>query len=76
MSKLPQVAGSRLVRALGRAGFVELHGKGSHVMLVHKDDATRVAVVPVHKGKTLPPGTLRAILRGARLSVEELRELL
>jgi len=42
-------------------------------MLVHGEDPTRVAVVPVHKGRALPPGTLRAIPPGARLSVEELR---
>lgn len=76
MSALPQVNGARLVRALGRAGFVEGHRKGSHVMMVHGTDATRIAVVPVHKGKDIPPGTLRAILKGARLDVDELRALL
>jgi predicted RNA binding protein YcfA (HicA-like mRNA interferase family) len=45
-------------------------------MLVHGRDAARVAVVPVHKGKTLPTGTLRAILKGAGLSADELRALL
>jgi predicted RNA binding protein YcfA (HicA-like mRNA interferase family) len=76
VSKLPQVSGTRLVRALGRAGFREVHRRGSHVMLVHRSDATRIAVVPMHKGKTLPPGTLRAILKGARVALEELRALL
>ena len=76
MNALPQLSGSRLVRALRRAGFIEIHRKGSHAMLVHRDDEARVAVVPVHKGKAIPPGTLRAILRGARLSVEQLRDLL
>ena len=32
--------------------------------------------VPVHKGKIVPPGTLRAILRDAEISVEEFRKLL
>lgn len=45
-------------------------------MLIHRKDPTRVAVVPVHKGKVLPLGTLRAILKGARLAGEELRDLL
>jgi len=45
-------------------------------MLIHNEDPSRVAVVPVHRGASLPPGTLRAILRGARLTVEQLRELL
>lgn len=74
--KLPQVSGARVVRALARAGFHEIHQKGSHAMLVHRDDPSRVAVVPVHKGRSLPPGTLRAILRGARVTIEELRALL
>jgi predicted RNA binding protein YcfA (HicA-like mRNA interferase family) len=75
MSDLPQVSGRRLVRALTRAGFERVHGRGSHVMLVHARDRTRVAVVPLHGG-ALPPGTLRAILRGARLEVDDLRALL
>lgn len=76
MTRPPQVSSERLVRALGRAGFIEAHQKGSHLMLVHRDDQSRVAVVPMHKGKDIRPGTLRAILKGARLTVEELRELL
>jgi predicted RNA binding protein YcfA (HicA-like mRNA interferase family) len=44
-------------------------------MLIHDGDPTRVAVVPVHKGKTLPNGTLRAILKGAGMTPEELRTL-
>ncbi len=76
MSKLPHVSGTRLLRALGRAGFREAHRKGSHVMVVHRNDRTRLAVVPVHKGKLLPPGTLRAVIKGAGLTVEELRRLL
>ena len=76
MSKLPQVGGTRLLRALARAGFHEVHRKGSHVMVAHRNDVTRIAVVPVHKGKTLPPGTLRAVLKGAAITIEELRRLL
>lgn len=76
MTKIPQINGARLLRALKRAGFAEVHRKGSHVTLAHRDDPTRVAVVAVHKRKAIPTGTLRAILRGAGLSVEELRDLL
>lgn len=45
-------------------------------MLIHDKDPGRVAVVPIHKGRAIPPGTLRAILKGARVSVDELREAL
>jgi len=33
MPKLPSVSGERVVRALKKAGFVELRQKGSHVSL-------------------------------------------
>jgi len=32
----------------------------------------RRLTVPIHKGKTIPPGTLQAILRDGELSVEDL----
>jgi predicted RNA binding protein YcfA (HicA-like mRNA interferase family) len=38
-------------------------------------DGKRVTV-PVHKGRTVPIGTLRAILRDADVSVDEFCELL
>ena len=49
MAKLPSVSGERVVRALKRAGFVELRQKGSHVSL-EKRTGERVwkTVVPMH----------------------------
>jgi len=76
LSKLPQVAGDRIVRALQRAGFIVVRQSGSHMTLRHRDDATRRVTVPVHGSKSVTPGTLRAILRSARLSVDELSSLL
>jgi predicted RNA binding protein YcfA (HicA-like mRNA interferase family) len=69
--KLPQVSGDELLRALKRLGFVEQRQRGSHVHLKRLSDNRRLTV-PVHKGRTIPPGTLRAILRDAELSVEDL----
>jgi predicted RNA binding protein YcfA (HicA-like mRNA interferase family) len=48
--------------------------RGSHVFLKHPDG--RATAVPVPSGETLGPGLLRAILRDAELSVDELIELL
>lgn len=76
MSRLPEVTGAEVVRALERAGFEQVRHTGSHVLMRHHGDPTRRATVPVHRGKTLPRGTLRAILRGARLSTEEFRDLI
>lgn len=76
MSDLPQVPGHRLVRALQKAGFIVLRQRGSHVLLRHQEDFTRRATVIQHGSKPIKPGTLHAILRGAKLTVEELRRLL
>jgi len=75
MPKLPSISGERLVRALKRAGFVELRQKGSHVSLEKRTpDKTFKTVVPQHS--TLSKGTLSDILKQAGLTVEQLMELL
>ncbi len=73
--KLPRVDCQQLIKALKRAGFEERRQKGSHLHLMRSSDNRRVTV-PVHKGKTVPIGTLRAILRDANLTVEEFQKLL
>ncbi len=75
MPKLPSISGERLVRALKRAGFVELRQKGSHVSLEKKSaEKTFRTVVPQHH--TLAKGTLSDILRQAGLTAEQLLDLL
>jgi predicted RNA binding protein YcfA (HicA-like mRNA interferase family) len=73
--KLPRVDCQRLIRALKRAGFEEQRQRGSHLHMRRASDGKRVTV-PVHKGRIVPVGTLRAILRDADISVDEFRELL
>jgi len=73
---LPVVTGNRVVPALTRNGFVVDRIVGSHHVLVHPTDPTRTLTVPVHSGRDLKPGTLRAIIRQAGFTVEEFRELL
>lgn len=74
MSALPQVRGDRLIRALAKIGFTESRHTGSHAVLVHADG--RTVIVAVHGSRPLPPGTLHAILRGAGLTADQLKELL
>ena len=69
---LPVVSGAEAVRALLRAGFVQVRQRGSHVHLRHADG--RGVTVPMHR--ELAPGTLRSVLRQAALSVDDLRGLL
>ena len=73
--KLPNVEGAALVRILEKRGFVKKRQKGSHVHLFREIDRRRVTI-PVHKGKSIPVGTLKAILRDADLSAEEFRGFL
>jgi predicted RNA binding protein YcfA (HicA-like mRNA interferase family) len=73
--KLPSVNSRQLIRALKRAGFQERRQRGSHLHLYRESDGKRVTV-PVHKGRSIPTGTLRAILRDARVDVKEFLDLL
>ena len=73
--KLPRVDCRQLIRALKRAGFEERRQRGSHLHMRRAADGKRVTV-PVHHGRTVPVGTLRAILRDADISVDEFLKLL
>ena len=73
--KLPSVNARQLIRVLKQAGFEEQRQRGSHLHLKRASGGKRVTV-PVHKGRSIPTGTLRAILRDADISVDEFLELL
>jgi len=73
--KFPRVDGQQLIRALKRAGFEEVRQRGSHISLRRAADNRRVTV-PIHKGRMLPIGTLRGILRDADIGLDEFRKLL
>ena len=74
MSRLPQVRPDRLVRVFLRLDFKVVRQTGAHCFLRHADG--RTVNIPMHKGRDVPPGTLRAILADAKLSADELRALL
>lgn len=69
MSKLPRVSGRECLKALAKAGFYLKRQEGSH-MILRRDDPFGQVVVPDHK--ELDRGTLRAILRQAGVSVEDI----
>jgi predicted RNA binding protein YcfA (HicA-like mRNA interferase family) len=69
-SEMPHVSGQRIINALKKIGFTETHITGSHAHL--KKTETHTCIVPVHPD--LPPGTLKHILKDARVSIEELKE--
>ena len=75
MSRLPQVTARQMIAALQRAGFVVRRVRGSHHFTRHPDDPSRDNVVALHSGD-LPQGTLRDILKQAKLSRDEFVKLL
>jgi predicted RNA binding protein YcfA (HicA-like mRNA interferase family) len=72
MTKLPVVSGKETVRRLEKAGFVFARRIGSHLMLRGGEPPVTLSV-PNHK--ELKPGTLRNILRQARITVKKFNEL-
>jgi len=77
MPKLPRITGEELVKAVKKEGFEVVRQRGSHVQMRKFVEGDKVTFpIPIHKGKTLKPGTLRGILRKAGISVERLTELL
>ena len=76
--RLPRgVSGKETVDALGRVGYRPLRIKGAHQILKTRrprPGAYATVAVPLHRELAL--GTLAGILRRARLTAEEFRELL
>ena len=73
MPKLRRVSGQEAIRALERLGFERVRQRGSHVVLKKQTPEGAVGcVVPLHR--ELAIGTLRGILRQARVTSEEFME--
>lgn len=73
MSRLPVVSGRDVVKALAKIGFALDRQKGSHMILYRAEPATTLTV-PDHR--ELDRGTLRAIIRQAGITPEQLADLL
>ncbi len=73
MPKLRRVSGRAALRALERLGFEQVRQRGSHVILRKETAEGPVGCsVPLHR--ELAIGTLRGILRQARVTSDEFME--
>lgn len=72
MPKLPAVKPQEIIKVLEACGFYKVRQKGSHVQMKR---GNLLVTVPVHAGD-LNPGTLRSILRQAKMEIDELLNLL
>lgn len=70
MPKLPTIKAKQLIKALKKFGFFEHRQRGtSHLIMAHPDN--RRVSIPVHRGKDIPKGTLKGILKSLEISTEE-----
>ena len=68
MAALPSISGERAVRVFQKAGWVKDRQRGSHIILIKPGYPASLSV-PQHR--EIAPGTLRALVRAARMSVDE-----
>lgn len=73
MTKLPVVNAQETLKKLLKSGLTVVRKTGSHFILRSSDG--RYAVVPMHPRVTLKKGTLKNILKGAKLSIDEFKDL-
>jgi predicted RNA binding protein YcfA (HicA-like mRNA interferase family) len=75
MPKLPVIKDRQLIRVLKGLGFLEHPERGtSHLVFKHTDG--RRTVVARHRGKDIPRGTLRAIIRDLNIPIDEFIKLI
>ncbi len=75
MPELRKVSGREAVKALEMLGFRQARQRGSHVVMVRQTPEGKTGcAVPMHR--ELKIGTLRGLLRQARIDVDEFTEAL
>lgn len=70
MPKLPVLTARELERILKKAGFILVHSRGSH-KTYHNKATKHTTTIPFHT-RTIPTGTLLAIIKQAGLTKEEI----
>jgi predicted RNA binding protein YcfA (HicA-like mRNA interferase family) len=61
----------KLLKILKERGFFLNSQKGSHAKYKNKDNSELIVIIPLH-GKEIPHGTLRSILRQAKIDFKDL----
>jgi predicted RNA binding protein YcfA (HicA-like mRNA interferase family) len=74
MPKLSPEKPRTVIQKLQRLGFEGPFGGGKHLFMRHPQTGLKIPI-PMHQGRDLPVGTLRAILRQVDVSVEAWLEL-
>ena len=73
MSSLHNLKPDKVIKAFERAGWKIERQTGSHVIL-SKENYQYVLSIPVHKGKPIKQGLIKALIKAAELSEKEFFE--
>jgi predicted RNA binding protein YcfA (HicA-like mRNA interferase family) len=73
LSRLGSYRGEEVVKAFQRAGWEITRQRSSHIILEREGYEATISV-PVNKGKNVKRGTLRDLIKDARMSVDEFLE--
>jgi len=68
---IPPLPFRKVKRLLEQHGFHVLRQRGSHVLFGHADG--RSTLVPDHRGRDIPPGLVRKVLRDAEIDPDSVR---
>jgi len=69
--RFPVCTARDVIRVLRRNGFAQISQKGSHQKWRHANG--RQVIVAMHGNKPIPIGTLKSIIEGSGLSVDDFR---
>jgi len=69
--KYPVLTAQAVTRVLRKHGFTLIGQSGSHQKWRHANG--RQVIVPVHGSKNIPIGTLKSIIDGSSLNVDDFR---
>ena len=73
MAQLPVISGAKVVRAFEQAEWRQDRQRGSHVVMLKPGSNVSLSI-PQHR--EIAPGTLRALIRSAGMTVDEFVTLL
>ncbi len=71
--RLPRITADELIKVIERLNFI-WDGGAKHRVYRRKRDKRRV-IVPYHRGRIIPPGTIKQIINATGLTVEEFNKL-
>ena len=67
MPRLPVISGAEAVKIFQRAGWRQDRQRGSHIVMLKEG---KIASLSIPQHNELAPGTLRALIRTAEMTVE------